>query len=327
MLDKFNYQLQKFLRTHDALGWFIVMIGVSLIAQFVIYVLLSIIFGDEGKELFYTALTYIAMPASLQDGITRPWSIFTWPFVSLAASFHYEADGLRTGGLEIFRFLISGYILYAFGRIGQQLLGSERLRRFILLCIPVIGILVMILGSFVYTGAESAPAITYLSGMMPLVIALIVVTATLVPDYPIQMFLFGTVKLKWLALVFVVLEFVMGQIFTPFSWAVFFAAGFAIIYVNLMRQGTDIVEVVAGWFRKKEQIGSPSPSPKPSGAKVRSMKMRSSTGPQRSTISDDGPIPQEEVDRILDKINEEGYESLTRQEKERLLRASEDKKK
>ena len=322
MFENLQLQLKKFLQQHDALGWFIVMIGVSLVAQFVLFVLLSLVSATP-SETFYTILSYVALPASLQEGVTRPWTLFTWPFVSLHSYFHFGEGGEDFRTITIFRFLISGYIMYAFGRIGQQLLGSERLRRFILLCIPVIGLIVMLLGTAFYTG-ENAPAVTYLSGMMPLVVALLVATAALVPNYPIPLFFFGQVKLKWLAIIFVALEFISGSIFTPFSWAILLAAGFGFGYIYLMRQGTDIVEIVSSWFRKKEPVGAP---PKAEPGKVRSMKMRPQATAKANAPADDGPVPQEEVDRILDKITENGYESLTRIEKERLLRASEDKNK
>jgi MFS family permease len=327
MQEKLRYELNKFLRTHDALGWFILMIGVSLIGQFILYVLLNVL-SDNGTDIFYKVLSYIAMPASVQEGVTRPWTIFTWPFVSLNSFFHFgeTEGGVVVRDLAILRYVVSGYIMYVFGRIGQQLLGSERLRRFILLCIPVIGIIIMLMGSFIYTGAENAPAVTYLSGMMPLVVALIAATATLVPNYPVQLFLFGNVAMKWVAVGFIALEFVVsGVMLSPLSWAVLLAAGFGFGFVTLMRQGTDLVEVVSSWFRKKEPIGG-APRPKPE-AKVRSMRMKttSSASSARSN-SKDGPVSQEELDRILDKISEQGYESLSREEKERLLRASEEDK-
>lgn len=327
MQEKLRYELNKFLRTHDALGWFILMIAVSLIGQFVLYVLLNIL-SDNGTDLFYKVLSYIAMPASVQEGVTRPWTLFTWPFVSLNSFFHFgETEGnVIVRDLAILRFLVSGYIMYVFGRIGQQLLGSERLRRFMLLLIPVVGIVVMIMGSFIYTGAENAPAVTYLSGMMPLVVALIAATATLVPNYPVQLFLFGNVQMKWVAVGFIVLEFVVsGFLLSPLSWAVLIAAGCGYGFVVLMRNGTDVVEVVSGWFSKKEQIGG-APRRQPE-AKVRSMKVKSSTRTSSRSKSKDGPVSQEELDRILDKISEQGYDSLSREEKERLLRASEDDKK
>ncbi|MFK7972937.1 MAG: DUF6576 domain-containing protein [Bacteroidia bacterium] len=324
MQEKLRYELNKFLRVHDALGWFIVMIGVSLVAQLILYLALTLVLED-GSAVFYKVLSYVAMPASLQEGITRPWSIFTWPFVSLDPHFHFGGEGEPQRGLGIVNFLVSGYIMFVFGRIGQQLLGSVRLRRFILLSIPVVGLAVMTIGTFVFTGAEGARPLTYLSGMMPLVIALISVTAALVPDYPVPMMLFGKVKLKWLALAFIILEFfLVGLAVSPFAWAIILSASFAIAYVYLMREGTDLVEVVSSWFRKKEQAGAPKRAPEK--GKVRSMKMRpQSNQKQTASVPKDGPVPQEEVDRILDKINEEGYESLTRDEKERLLRASDGK--
>ncbi|MEZ4684693.1 MAG: hypothetical protein R3B47_01055 [Bacteroidia bacterium] len=116
MQEKLRYELSKFLRVHDALGWFILMIGVSLIGQFVLYILLNIL-SDNGTDLFYTVLSYIAMPASVQEGLTRPWTIFTWPFVSLDAFFHFgETEGnINVRTLAVIRFLVSGYIMYVLG--------------------------------------------------------------------------------------------------------------------------------------------------------------------------------------------------------------------
>ncbi|MEZ4684694.1 MAG: hypothetical protein R3B47_01060 [Bacteroidia bacterium] len=142
------------------------------------------------------------------------------------------------------------------------MLGSERLRRFMLLIIPLIGVLVMLGGSFVYNGGENAPAVTYLSGMMPLVIALISATATLVPNYPVPMFFFGNVAMKWIAAGFIAIEVVFsGFLFSPLSWAVLLAAGMGYGFVYLMRQGTDVVEIVSSWFARMSLLAEHQPRP------------------------------------------------------------------
>jgi hypothetical protein len=126
----------------------------------------------------------------------------------------------------------------------------------------------------------------------------------LLPDYSISLILIGPVKLKWIALFYVVIDFL--SIAGPNAGGEFAHLGgalFGFIYIKQLQRGTDWIGVITGIFRKRSK-----------------MKVVS----RNSDRNTSGKPRQDEIDRILDKITESGYESLNKQEREILSRASKD---
>lgn len=325
MNDNLRYRLRMFLLQHQAAGWFVVAIAASLLVQFLLYVVLGIASPDHGEEWFMRIMGYLAMPASVGEFVTQPWSLFTWPLVSLSPLFHFEnADTLS---LAIFRFLFSGLIFFMFGRVAQQFYNGKQIRSVLLYAVPAIGLVVLLAGT-VALSLNDTWEVTYLSGMTPIVVTLIVTTAMLVPDFSIRLFLFGNVQMKWIAIVFCVLEFISAMVFTPTAWGILAGAALGAAYVVSLRQGTNWVETLDRWFfSRRDRVKSQPSAPKAKEAKVKPMRRSYTSGSAKSATSrseTDGPVEQEELDQILDKISASGYESLTRIEKEKLLRASKD---
>jgi hypothetical protein len=140
-----------------------------------------------------------------------------------------------------------------------------------------------------------------------------VALATFIPKYPIQLFLFGRVQLVWIVVVLVLLDFVSSAFITPVAISIALGAAFGFLNVYFLRNGTDLTEKIWDFYQAKDR----------SEKKVR-------VGPTKKTSSKKekvektatGEVSQETIDIILDKINEKGYDSLSRQEKEILFRAS-----
>ncbi|MBC8155185.1 MAG: rhomboid family intramembrane serine protease, partial [Bacteroidetes bacterium] len=147
--------------------------------------------------------------------------------------------------------------------------------------------------------------------------------ATLLPNYTFHLLLIGPVRIKYIAFFFIVLSLAQtGGDNAGGNLAHLGGALTGFLFIKLLQNGTDlgypIYWVMDGWqslFRKKPAV------------KV-SYKQRSSTqatstyasaGASASTVS----VPdQDEIDTILDKISRSGYESLSREEKQKLFRAS-----
>lgn len=151
------------------------------------------------------------------------------------------------------------------------------------------------------------------SGGMPLIMVLVFSCATLMPSYPVQLFLFGRVKIIWIAVVLLVLELLWAVFFTPLAIAIAVGAGVGFLHVYLLRNGTDVTELVWSFY---------------SGASRPRMKVKYGDMTQarkasvRSSGSTPSEVPQDIIDGILDKISDKGYESLSREEKELLFKAS-----
>ncbi len=146
---------------------------------------------------------------------------------------------------------------------------------------------------------------TLIIGAPACVTAVIVAAATLLPNYGVFI-IFFEIRLKWLASIYVVLNLL--SLTGPHAAGGFAQLGAAIIgfvFIRQLQNGND-------WSKPFEKLFQPKPKLKiavKNSGKITNAKPR-----------------QDEIDRILDKISQTGYESLNKQEKETLFRASSDDK-
>ncbi len=231
---------------------------------------------------------YLALHSYLPFLIRTPWTLLTYMFMHA----------------NIWHILINMLWLYWMGQIFEEYLGTKR----------TVGLYIMggLVGAFLFVLFYNIPTLFTpealvsgrLVGASAGIMAIIVATGTLLPDYEIYLILIGPVKLKWIVLFLILLDF--------FGIVGFNAGGelshlggalFGFIYIKQLQRGNDMVAFFGKIFRKRQKL----------------------TVASRAGIKTGGNKPrQEEIDRILDKISQTGYDSLTKQEKEILFRASKD---
>jgi len=194
---------------------------------------------------------------------------------------------------------------YWFGQIFEEYLGNKR----------TLGLYIMggLAGAFLFVlSFNTLPLFSHsvamsgaLVGASASVMAIMVATATLLPNYTISLILIGPVKLKWLVLFFIIIDF-FGIVGPNAGGEIAHLGGGLIgfIYIKQLQKGHDWVGNIAAAFKPKSALKVVSTNPS-----------RSSSGTPR----------QEDIDNILDKISRSGYDSLSKQEKEILFRASNDK--
>jgi len=233
---------------------------------------------------------YLLLPAYLPKLLTHFWTPLTYMFMHAG----------------IFHILFNMLWLYWLGQIFEEYSGHNR----------TLGLYIMggLAGAFVfvlsynvfpaYTHSNAAIASTIV-GASASVMAIIVATATLLPDYTISLIFIGQVKLKWLVLFYVIIDFL--GIIGPNSGGEIAHIGGALlgfIYIKRLQKGSDWIANISNLFKS---------GPRLSKLRVvaKNTAKRGSTRPR-----------QEDVDRILDKISTVGYESLSKEEKEILFRAS-----
>lgn len=135
-------------------------------------------------------------------------------------------------------------------------------------------------------------------GSSAAVMAIFVAVATLVPDYTIRLMLIGNVKLKYLVIVYIILDIIAMKSYNAGgSIAHLGGALFGFTYIKFLQSGTDLSII----FKKKPKL-----------------RVVRNEAPQKSSVL----INQREVDAILDKISKTGYDQLSREEKETLFKAS-----
>jgi membrane associated rhomboid family serine protease len=253
------------------------------IAIFVVVSLLSVICFFAGyKGLIETFVNnYLAFPSNPALWLTRFYTPLTYQF--------FHAD--------VFHILFNMLWLYW---MGQLLLDFVKPRQFHFVYIGG-GLLGAVLYALMYNlmpAFQPMASSSTVIGASASVMAIFVAIATLVPDYSIRLLLIGNVKLKYLVMVYIVLDVIAMKSYNAGgSIAHLGGALFGFIYIKLLQSGTDLSTI----FKKKPKL-----------------RVVKNDAPKKTTTS----VNQQEIDTILDKISKTGYDNLTREEKETLFNAS-----
>jgi len=133
--------------------------------------------------------------------------------------------------------------------------------------------------------------------------------------------LIGPVRIKYIALFYVLLSFFnIDGSNAGGELAHLGGALIGFLYIQQLKRGNDfgqpitkIILWVKGLFKPGSRVHVSYKS-----EKARKSSRRNSPPPK----SGDENINQDEIDKILDKISENGYESLSKDEKEKLFNAS-----
>jgi membrane associated rhomboid family serine protease len=287
---------QLYQRSDIASRFVLINVGVFLLLKIILFIQ----WGTGMQQ--WDLVRWFALESSLEAFSSRPWGILTYMFVH---------EGF-------FHILFNMLWLYMAGRIFIDLMGSDRFVKTYWLGGLIGGALYLLMFNLL-------PALdgksTYLIGASGSVFAIFIATAAFAPDYEVRLVFIGNVKLKWIALVFVVLNLPNSSGNLGGHLAHFGGALWGYTYARNLKSGKDM----AMWFdRWKDQVlGWFKPNPK-TVKKAKMKAYRNSSVPPRddAEFNEWKKAQQEEVDRILDKISKGGYESLTSKEKETLFKAS-----
>lgn len=228
---------------------------------------------------------YFAFPADVTALPLRFYTLLTYMF------FH---DGF-------FHVLFNMLWVYWLGTIFMNFL-SNRQFHFVYLAGGIAGALFFTAAFYAFPVFRPAIPTAHLIGSSAAVMAIVAATATLVPDYEIRMLFLGNVKLKYLALAYILLSLIgVGSANAGGNIAHIGGALLGFAYIRVLRGGTDWSNL----FKKKPKL------------KV----VKNQTYKPTSSKSGSG-IAQSEIDAILDKISKTGYDKLSKEEKETLFKAS-----
>ena len=235
----------------------------------------------------------------------RPWTLITYMFV-------------HDGFVHI---LFNMLWFYWFGKLIQEFLGSDKVIVIYVLG-GLTGVLVFILGYNVIPGFENAAYDATIVGASAGVTAAVVGAAVFMPNYTMYMMFFGPVKIKYIALVsvFLILLGTRGQTNVGGEFAHLGGAIMGWFYMTQIRKGNDIGSWVIGSLNFVKALFKPQPKIRVSHRSEPKRKAAKRSTSSRAKKSD--KTNQEEIDNILDKISQKGYESLTKEEKQKLFNAS-----
>lgn len=241
-----------------------------------------------------------SIPPRVEVFITRPWTVLTYAFA-------HDLSG-------IFHILFNMLILYWFGKIFTEYLGSDKL-----IAVYVLG---AIAGALFYLIAyntipfymERLPS--GMVGASAAVLAIVVATATLLPDYTMFLFIFGPVRIKYIAGFIVILSYI-GSTGSNAGGNIAHLGGalMGFLYTKQLQSGVNWGSWVTATLDWIKSLFRAKPKVKVSYRNDQYNEYKKASKPNAS-------ISQAEIDAILDKISEGGYESLTKDEKEKLFNAS-----
>ncbi|MGB4775224.1 MAG: rhomboid family intramembrane serine protease [Daejeonella sp.] len=199
----------------------------------------------------------------------------------------------------LFHLLFNMLWLYWMGKIFLDFLNSRQFT-FTYLSGGFGGALLFILAyNFIPAFSERLYLSMGLIGASASVMAIVTATATLLPDYTINLLIIGPVRLKYLALVYFLLDIIGIAGSNPGgSIAHIGGAIMGFVYIKQLKKGNDWSKIL----QKKPKL------------KV--------VQKNKPTVKNTNLPDQELIDSILDKINKSGYENLSKKEKEQLFKAS-----
>jgi membrane associated rhomboid family serine protease len=268
-----------------------------------VFLLLRIVLGLVG--LFHVDvkewLEWLLVPVSMSETLSRPWTLFTYMFV------HYN----------LMHLLMNMVWLYVFGLFFQRWFTTFQMITHYIMG-GVAGALMFVVGNQLLEPSGTVASQAPLIGASASVMTLAMGVAVLRPNEPISLFLLGTIKLKYLALIMIGLD-LLGL--NPDREGVMLAhLGGALYGVSVgltSRRGLSLT----GWFERLVlRFSSRKRRPKMRVTYRRSQK-------ETTFRTDDvdqayrNRVKQEEnqLDSILDKVKQSGYDSLSKEEKKHLF--------
>ncbi len=278
----------------------------------VVYLLWQFLRYIEPVNAFVWA--HLALNPDLPGILLQPWQLITYNFLHLSS-------GL--GGLIHIAFNMLW--LYWIGGEYEEMHGSDRMLALYIIGGVAGGLLTVILSNL-FPGLGLFGGVVH--GASAAVVGLLMAVAILYPYKKIRLFILGTWKLLYLVIAFLVLDFVLALSGSFSSVTAHWGGALGgFLFAKSENTGVDVTSWAQvffggrtrkkkkGWIDRLEEWLSGSSEPTPSSSPSRSAS--TSTG-RRSRAA------EEEIDRILDKISEQGYDALTDEEKRILHEASQE---
>lgn len=261
----------------------------------------SIVFGL--LKLFHTDVNYfqyIGLSESFPTLMTKPWTIITFNF------FH------------------SGLIHLIFNMLMLRFAGQIFSTYFTQKQLFSVYVLGGIFGGFVYILSYLflpmlANQNALLIGASASIMAIVFATTTYQPYMTLRLAFIGNVQLWHIALVFLVLDLIQLPLEnTGGHLAHLGGALFGFIYIKALRGGFDLGSCLNWFLDRISNMFSPK---KTTPFKKVHKNVQSKTNVKSGARIVTKDKTQQQIDEILDKISQSGYDSLTKEEKEFLFKA------
>lgn len=284
-----------------------------------------------GNNLGYYFHYFFSLNTISMDSLFTEFYSF-WPWQLVTYQFMHSLN-------DIFHLLFNMYILWIFGSQLERIWGSDKFLAFYLLSGIAGGVVQLFFMGDIQVTPAGNMAIPNTVGASAAVMGTVVGLATLYPNQQIFMFpLFIPIKLKWLAIAYVVFDLFYGITGTGGNVANFAHVGGALAGYILVKNGDKwgVFTAMSNFFDlfKKKKTYSSQSSFSQQNANVHRMyntqknyqkayKSYEKPNPNPKKYNIQGEeITQRRIDEILDKISVAGYQNLTDKEKDILVELS-----
>jgi membrane associated rhomboid family serine protease len=251
----------------------------------------------QGNDIAFRQyiLPYIALPP-LQGYPHYWWTLFTYGW------FHFNG---------FFELLSNMLWLYCFGSIVQMLVGHRQVIPLYAYSLVTGGIFYLL--AQLLPGALGVPPhVTGLIGPRAALMAMAVAAVTLTPEYRFYLTETFSIPLLLVAGIFAALMIISSGFYLPVILLLVAGGLTGFIYIRLLQTGRRPGE----WMYKLTSSIAKTVTPDEYSS------IRRTNGNRKGKKNNQpGYTIQDRVDDILDKINQKGYNSLTTEEKEILMRA------
>lgn len=278
------------------------LILINIVVFVILKILLVFLTISGAQNIYNLILQQMMLPSNLESFIVKPWTLFTYFFT-------------HTG---FFHIIFNMLFLYWFGKLIADYMGNNKVISLYVLGGIAGGLFFMLIYNLL-PFFQDRVATSVMLGASAGVFAIVVGAATLMPNFTFFLIFIGPVKIKYIAIFYVFLSFVQsigdnagGEL------AHLGGALVGYVFIKQMQKGNDLGKPVLSTLNFFKSFFIKSPKIRVSHNKGNYTKSKASRPAGKPKAS----FEQDEIDIILDKISDSGYESLTKEEKQKLFNAS-----
>jgi membrane associated rhomboid family serine protease len=274
------------------------LIGINLAVFVLVSFVRVVFFLADAPSAYDGIINWFGVPTNTSTLLLKPWTTISYMFL------HFD----------FFHIFFNMIVLYVGGRIFRDFLGEERLTGTYIIG-GLMGALFFILSYNIFPVFSQWVGMSVAIGASASVLAIFVAAATYMPNYKLNIIIIGPIRLKYIALFFVILDLISidkansGGHLAHLGGALW---GFA--YIALLKNGKDPGKWLSTWIRALGSLFHRKPR-----MRVEYTNQRPVTDEEYNKQRADR---QKKLDKILDKISQHGYESLSKEEKEILFKMS-----
>ncbi|MBX6379919.1 MAG: rhomboid family intramembrane serine protease [Thermoflavifilum aggregans] len=284
----------------------------------VVYLLLNFIrviyflYGFSYADFYDQIMPWVVLPSSWHGLVTHPWTLLTFMFVHLS-----------------FWHILSNMLwFWVFGRLLQDFAGYQKVAP-VYLYGGLAGGALFVLSYHIFPIFRPVAEQSTAFGASASVMAIAFAVTLLIPRFRFFPMVAGGIPLWVVTVIFVLVDLASiphgnagGHI------AHLGGAAFGALFMWQLQRGHDwsagmqrMFVWVNGWFDPERRQTSHRPHKEEKTSAYRTSKFYRSDVPPFKKVS---RVSEKKIDEILDKINEQGFHSLTREEREILKRASQE---